>query len=393
MNGGTLSGGVVIALAAVLWLAYLVPTWLRRRDYLNSERNAVRLQQTLRILAETAEMPEEVRVEATAREVARQQKLLKKAQARADAAARASVASDASRVAETLVTESTRTVSAEHVEALRAADTAPIDVAVVRAELESQTSQSAQDEAGRTPATGEPRRESRKTAPSPSRVEHDRVFLRAVRRTRLATTGVVLAALVGLGFGVYSVATADSWWVLLASAALLVCAFAVLRRLAVQVAAHNAARRARAVAARQAPEPYDHAPTVQAENPQQERAWQPQPLPKPMYQSPGSRAATAMASLDAAVALRRAAAKAELDQRAARLAAADVPQLPGPGARQPVRGEQPSTLGSAAEGGADPALERPAAPPSRYARMGVVDDVEAQGIDLDEALRRRRAVS
>ena len=57
-----LSSGVVIALAAILWLVYLVPTWFRRREYLATERNAVRLQQTLRIMAETAELPGQVRV-------------------------------------------------------------------------------------------------------------------------------------------------------------------------------------------------------------------------------------------------------------------------------------------------------------------------------------------
>src|SRR5215207_3682302 len=65
-----IGGGVLVAAAAALWIAYLLPTWLRRRQYLATERNAVRLQQTLRILAETAETPEAVRVEATAREVA-----------------------------------------------------------------------------------------------------------------------------------------------------------------------------------------------------------------------------------------------------------------------------------------------------------------------------------
>ena len=65
-----IGGGVLVAAAAALWIAYLLPSWLRRRQYLDTERNAVRLQQTLRILAETAETPEAVRVEATAREVA-----------------------------------------------------------------------------------------------------------------------------------------------------------------------------------------------------------------------------------------------------------------------------------------------------------------------------------
>jgi len=52
-----LGGGIMLAIAAVLWLVYLLPTWLRRREYLATERNAVRLQQTIRVLAETAEPP------------------------------------------------------------------------------------------------------------------------------------------------------------------------------------------------------------------------------------------------------------------------------------------------------------------------------------------------
>jgi hypothetical protein len=67
-----LGGGIMLAIAAGLWLVYLVPNWLRRREYLATERNAVRLQQTIRILAETAEMPAAVRAEAAARRVAQQ---------------------------------------------------------------------------------------------------------------------------------------------------------------------------------------------------------------------------------------------------------------------------------------------------------------------------------
>lgn len=86
---------VVFALAALVWLAYLVPVWVRRSEYLATERNAVRLQQTLRIMAETAEAPPEVAIAANAREIARQQKVvakearLQQAIARAAAVARA----------------------------------------------------------------------------------------------------------------------------------------------------------------------------------------------------------------------------------------------------------------------------------------------------------------
>jgi hypothetical protein len=74
----TTSGGtaVLIALAAVLWMVYLVPIWRRRREYLATERNAIRLQQTLRIMAHAAEVPDAVRADLTARDVAAQQRSL-----------------------------------------------------------------------------------------------------------------------------------------------------------------------------------------------------------------------------------------------------------------------------------------------------------------------------
>jgi hypothetical protein len=70
MEFTSIGGGVMIALAAGLWLVYLVPNWLKNREYLATERNAVRLQQTIRILAQTSELPEEVRAEAVARRAA-----------------------------------------------------------------------------------------------------------------------------------------------------------------------------------------------------------------------------------------------------------------------------------------------------------------------------------
>jgi hypothetical protein len=66
----SIGGGVMLALAAALWLVYLVPNWLKNRQYLATERNAVRLQQTIRILAQTSEIPEEVRAEVVARRAA-----------------------------------------------------------------------------------------------------------------------------------------------------------------------------------------------------------------------------------------------------------------------------------------------------------------------------------
>jgi hypothetical protein len=66
---------LLLLVAVVLWLVYLVPIWMRRSEYLATERNAARLGQTLRLLAETNESTEEIRAELSAREVARQHRL------------------------------------------------------------------------------------------------------------------------------------------------------------------------------------------------------------------------------------------------------------------------------------------------------------------------------
>ena len=92
MTGGVLGGGVIFVVAGVLWAAVLVPAWMRRREFKVAEQNAVRLQRTLRVLAETAEVPTEVRVEATAREALAQEKLLRTAQRRQESERQAELA-------------------------------------------------------------------------------------------------------------------------------------------------------------------------------------------------------------------------------------------------------------------------------------------------------------
>lgn len=75
MGGQVLGGGVIFLVAVTLWLLYLLPSWQSRHQYNAAERNAVRLNQALRVLAETSETPEEVRLELTARTASAQQKL------------------------------------------------------------------------------------------------------------------------------------------------------------------------------------------------------------------------------------------------------------------------------------------------------------------------------
>jgi hypothetical protein len=301
----------MVAFAAALWVTYLMPTWSRRRQYLATERNAVRLQQTLRILAETAEVPRQVRLEANARTVSAQQKLLARAEelARADVKAAADAAAGAKRAAH-----------------------------------------------------------ARAAAARPPVVASPAAALRRLRKLRAASSLVLLSGLVTIVAGIVAGASGGSWIAFGIGVIAVVTALGSLSRLA------RAARAARVVVVAAAPASV-HAqrfePVQFDETPVATQTWTPQPLPRPLYLSRGSIAQTAMASVDAATELRKAAAEAELALRAAQLAARVTP-IARPAA-------------------AAPAVVAPSAP-SRFASMGIVGETEPGMTDLDAVLRRRRAV-
>lgn len=319
-----IGSSVVIALAAVLWFVYLVPTWLKRREYLATERNAVRLQQTMRIMAESAELPSVVRVEATARTVAAQERALRKQQ--------------------------------------RSARQAPFPEERV-ARLE-----------------GNPRRLSS------ARIE-TRLAARRLRRSRALATLVLLASLVAGGFGISAVVATGSWVLLAASVIVATGAIALLGQAAAVSRARMELRRA-AIVVPVAAELHDAADYAVERRP----GWTPVPIPKPLYlsrpandrRSLGDRAATDDRSLrrspeeivskgasphpDHAAALRAASAEAERALRAAQDAA------------EVTRIERPAAIPVA------PAAQ------SRFSRMGLVETKDAPPADLDDILRRRRAV-
>lgn len=85
MNGPVLSGGVIVLVSVLLWMLYLLPSWRGRYQYNSSERNAVRLNQALRVLAETSETPGEVHLELNARTALAQQKLARRVQSEKEA--------------------------------------------------------------------------------------------------------------------------------------------------------------------------------------------------------------------------------------------------------------------------------------------------------------------
>ncbi|MET1043743.1 MAG: hypothetical protein ABWX59_06415 [Microbacteriaceae bacterium] len=255
---------IMLAVAAVLWLVYLLPAWAKRREYLATERNAVRLQQTLRVMAETAEVPTAVRAESTAREVAVQQRILKQEAQRAEAVARA------------------REAAAARAAQRRLVETQPEIAAVVTA----------------TDAA------------------------RRLRRTRAATSVVLLTAVIAgvaqLALMATTGVVAGAWGVLIASVAVGSTAVWMLGRLA-RVGRARMSRAAATPAARQ-----NAAPVRTAPQPQQViREWTPVPVPKPLYLSKPEVQKPVMVEVDLIAELRR----AEEERQAAIAAAHAEPEV------------------------------------------------------------------
>ncbi|MBK4347152.1 hypothetical protein [Lacisediminihabitans changchengi] len=264
---------VIIALAAVLWLAYLVPTWLRRREYLSTERNAIRLQQTLRVMAEAAEIPAEVRAETTARSAAEQERLLRKHQQREAAVARAQDAA-AARAAASRLAELHPAIAA--------------DVAIA------------------SPAT------------------------RRLRRSRVVTSVVLLLALVATAVGVAQLIATGSFVMLVGGGIVSTGSFVMLGQLAsVARARAELVRnlRARPVVVAERPKAQPQRPQIPAAV--RQASWTPVPLPKPLYMSKPQADRALEASLEAAAELRQAAADARRKQR-------EVEQQPGVTPIRPV---------------------------------------------------------
>jgi hypothetical protein len=255
MGGQVLGGGVIVLVAVVLWLVYLLPSWHSRHQYTSAERNAVRLNQAIRILAETSETPREVQLELNARTALAQQKLARRAQAEKENAGLA--------VAKARL-EVAKQESAAEREAARAARAAAIETAAL-------------------------------ASPALRRAK-------ARRRMRLTTTIVALAAVAATGVGVWQLALAGtSALVWAGGAATAVCGI-LLHRMS-RVAARATSGVVAAPAARSTGDvqdvPLRAAPAA--------ASWTPRELPRPLVSSAGSRAAAVLDERDARDALRAAA--------------------------------------------------------------------------------------
>ena len=347
-------GGVVLALVAVLWLVYLVPTWHRRQEYLATERNAVRLQQTLRILAQTAELPEEVRIEANARSVADAQRILRQEEGKR--------------------------------EALRRAHEAARQRALTR--------------------------ELAAAAPVLRAADHDPALAaRRLRRSRLVSTLVLVASALAVVVGVASFTSA--WLLAVAGLVFGAGSVAVLSQLAAVSRAR--ARRQRVVTPAGEAQPlrdfsdgFSSAPAEDAT--QASRSWTPVPVPAPLYLRRGRQrpVAAPAATASPAAQLR---SESERSVRALR----DAQRAQHDALREAARAEGALSAARAADTGSAAASARtdrarravadaraaeavadapasPPAPPSRFARMGIIDDLGESTFRVDEALQRRRAV-
>lgn len=294
MPGG-LGGGAIIAFAAVLWLVYLTPSWVRRRQYLATERNAVRLQQTLRILAETADVPDEVRAEVSARSVAEQHRMLRAAAHRAEAVARP------------------REAAAERTLARRAVSP----------------------------------REPRQRADAVSAITGARL-----RRTR-AVAGIVLLLAVGAaGYGGWRAIAGEPPVLLVGGVVVAFVAVAVLQRAATVAAAQRAVRAVdHAVTAQPAPQSFTDWQRTEQARP----TWTPVPIPRPLYlertqaaEEPDRTAAAEtlrIAAKQADDALRRAHAAAEVVAIDATTAERRSSRAPvGPGDVEPVLSDLDAVL-------------------------------------------------
>ncbi len=272
---GSWGGGIVLLIAAVLWVVYLMPSWAARRQYLATERNAIRLQQTLRILAQTAELPDEVRVEMNAKSLAEAQRV-----ARSEEAKRA---------------------------------------AIVRAHEAAR-----QREITRRLAEQQPQLERVSSVPALTAMR--------MRRSRLGATlfgalGVLVAAVV-------FVAAPGAWLVGVAGLVAAGGSAAVLAQLHQVAQARKARAAAGAAAVTRASRPStawtDPAPPLSTEQPAEptrDRSWTPASVPKPLYvERPAAPAPSPESSAELAARLRErvAEAKAEAEAEAAAIRAGET---------------------------------------------------------------------
>ncbi len=388
-----LGGGVVVLVAVLLWLLYLLPSIMRRSRYDAAERNALRLNRALRVLAETSETPDEVRVELTARQARSQQKAARRAQAEVERLQREREEIEAEQVRlererelaeieerrqrlEAVQAELQRREAERDLDAQRRADAREAD-AQKRLQARSVAAAREARRVERVRMTVPAQPEEPDTAAGERPPRDDRAAVR--RRVRFAAMLIALSgiALAGWGAWLALAGVAFSAWAGFAAGgiALFAVAALTLRRMA-HVAQRASVREQRSSASgmnevvsgevRRAGLGSEAGLLNAAD-----RGWTPRRIPAPMSTTAGSQAASVAAAQAARVELLRAADEEALREKAERIRPEPLP------IRSPHRVERAASDPAAAvEPAATPALS--AAEPSRYAAMGYVDDAEIE---------------
>ena len=303
----------------------------------------MRLQQTLRILAETAETPEPVRVEATAREVASQQRILHEHE---EAARLAAEAAEHLAIAERRAAEEAREAARELAAAAQSTVTEPI--ATIPATVHRRLGPG---RAGRRDGDG-CRASAPLAAPAPCALLA-RCCSPPCSRWSAGSWPPRSAPRCS------SRAAGPSAW---------------SSRSPGSCASPACACRRWRLRPSPSPESTPFEPIELAEPEVDEHGWMPQPLPKPLHLSRGTIAAMAMASIEAAAEFKRAAADAEVARR--------VEQL------EP---EVPSIAPAPAPAAATAASDRRATEPANPMRAWGSSTTRSPAFDdLDAVLRRRR---
>lgn len=329
MGGQVLGGGVIVLVCVLLWLVYLLPSWASRHRYDASERNAVRLNQALRILAETSETPEELRIELNTRTAYTQQKLARRAQAERD---------EIERRAQTQRDEVARRSLAEREELARRAQNE-------HEELERRAVR--EREAARLE---EARRElaSARALPAARRA-------RARRRARLVVAVIALMSLLLIGLGVWIVTQSGAQAVLWIGGALATVSGVLLHRMS------RVGRPVIVQDERTSVAVHADVGVQDVALPSDRRDWKPRSLPRPLTASAGSRAAAVLDAAEAREALRQAALEEALRDR--------------------VEAQRPPSIVAARRA-------RDEATAAEFARRGPVDD-EAIEAHVRQLLERR----
>lgn len=302
MSGDFLGGGIVFAIAAALWIAYLIPSWLRRKHFATTEATAVRMKHTVDAMAargiDTSAL---VAAEATARAVHEQRKVLKK--------------------------------------------------------LEKQSRRSAREHATAT-------------------LNPTQRLLLARHRRRNQRLGAFIFLLISLA------TVAAGFAVIVYLGDILVLTMGILMSLVALVLQRALGRPMRSAESTTVMRATRTAPAT----PRADVAsgWTPQPLPSPLQATPDSASARTIARVQAAQARRSALVEQQyIDARIG----VSRPSSDG-GEAALLRADEPV---EAPRSSRSEPRSLPETISSRFAALGILGEVDSEGFDLDQALRRRRA--